>query len=323
MKFKKDVILLGIMAIVIVCASGITVFCNDQRSYEKGTIKIMASFYPVYVIAMNLADGIEGVEAACMTQNQTGCLHDYQMTTQDMKMLEHSDIFLINGGGMEAFLEDVVKNYPSLPVINTGEELEDAMKEGHSHDHEGNEEYGADTDHVEYEDHVEGNAHFWLNPEYYIVQIQAAADGLSRMDKAHAQQYQENARKYIKKVRDIAEQMKTELKVPHMGVVVFHDAFVYLAEYLGLEVIHTVEMDSETALSAGEVAEIMEEIRKNQVSVLFTEAQYSTEAAETIGKETGAVCYVIDSIVTGDGSKDSYLNGMWSNLKILKEAFTS
>lgn len=337
MKLKKDLILVGIMAIVAVFSAGITAAFHDAGGEEKEQIRITASFYPVYVMALNLADGIEDVEVFCMTQNQTGCLHDYQMTTQDMKVLERSDVFLINGGGMEGFLEEVVKNYPSLPVIDTGHELADVIEEGHSHEHgheedvhseeeslfheehEGEEEHGLHGE--EDEEHMHGNAHFWLNPEYYCIQIQAAADGLSAVDHVHEAQYQKNAEIYISKVKNLAETIQAEISVdPHTGVIVFHDAFVYLAEYLGMEVVHTVDMDGETSLSAGEIAEIMEEVREEHVSVLFTEAQYGTEIADTIGKETGAVPFVIDSLVTGDGDKNSYLKGMEENRKVLKKA---
>lgn len=294
MKYKRDLILLGIMVITAVCAAGITIFCGGSSSRKKEDLQITASFYPMYIIARNVADGVDGINVGCMTQNQTGCLHDYQITTGDMKLLETTDIFIVNGGGMESFLEDVISNYPLLNVVDAGLGLESVKKEE--------------------------NAHFWLNPVYYIVQIQTVADGLAKLDQAHAEQYQKNAADYIEKVRQIAERMQTELEVPHIGVIVFHDAFIYLAEYLGLEVTHTMELDGETSLNAGEVAEIMEEIREGRAGILFTEAQYSTEIADIIGKETGVDVYVIDSLVTGEEDNDSYLRGMESNLEVLKQA---
>lgn len=317
MKWKKDLILVGIMVIVAVFAAGMTIAVHDTDREKKEQMRITASFYPVYIMALNLADGIEDVEVSCMTQNQTGCLHDYQMTTQDMRVLEDSDAFLINGGGMEGFLEEVAENDPSLPVIDTGHPLEDLPKEGHSGEYEQEKAVHSEEGHA----HEHENAHFWLNPEYYCMQVQAAADGLSEIDKAHAAQYRENAEIYIGKVKKLAKKMKAEFPGgQHTGVVVFHDAFVYLADYLGMEVIHTVDMDGETSLSAGEIAEVMEEVRENDVKALFTEAQYSTEIADTVAAETDAVPFVIDSLVTGDGDKDAYLEGMEANLAVLKEA---
>lgn len=320
MKFKKDLILLGIMILVTVCASEITILCHHNGIKKEEKIQIMASFYPMYIIALNLAEGIDNVDITCLTQNQTGCLHDYQMTTKDMKTLEQADVFIINGGGMETFLENAVQNYPSLAIINAGKSLEQFMESEHSYtdnEWEENKNHREDMEDMEEED----NAHFWLNPKYYMIQIQTIAEELAKLDKSHKKQYQKNAEKYIERVQKIDEQMSAELTLPSFPVIVFHDAFVYLADYLGLRVVHTVEMDGETALSAGEIAEIIEEVREEQVSVLFTEAQYSTEIADTIGKETGAVPYIMDSLVTGNGDRDSYVRGMESNFEVLKKAF--
>ena len=61
---------------------------------------IVTSFYPIYIFALNLTEGIEGVEVRNLTAPDTGCLHDYQLQTGDMKKLAAADAFLINGAGM-------------------------------------------------------------------------------------------------------------------------------------------------------------------------------------------------------------------------------
>ena len=82
----------------------------------KGTL-IVTSFYPMYILTSNIADGIEDVEVVNMTEPQTGCLHDYQLVPADLKVLEKADIFVINGAGMESFLEKVISQLPDLTVI--------------------------------------------------------------------------------------------------------------------------------------------------------------------------------------------------------------
>ena len=103
-------------------------------------------------------------------------------------------------------------------------------------------------------------------------------------------------------------------------MVIFHDSFAYLAKKLGLEVVHTVNIESDTSLSAGEMKEIIQEINLHDVKVLFSEEQYSDAIPFNIGKETGAKVYVIDSLVTGEEDKDSYIRGMKKNIKTLEEA---
>ena len=79
-----------------------------------------------------------------------------------------------------------------------------------------------------------------------------------------------------------------------------------------------IAMDGETSFSANQVSEIVELIREEQVDMLFTEEQYGTKLADAVSRETSAKVYVLDSLVTGDGHLDSYINGMNRNLEVLR-----
>lgn len=104
---------------------------------------VITSFYPIYLFALNLTQGIDGITIRNLAAPNTGCLHDYQLSTGDMKVLNKADVFLINGAGMESYLTRVMDTFPKLPVVDasTGITLltEDGMDEyvdDHDHDHE-------------------------------------------------------------------------------------------------------------------------------------------------------------------------------------------
>ena len=63
----------------------------------------MTSFYPIYIIGSNLGQDVDGLHVSSLVDFSTGCPHDYQLTTDDMKLLSDADIFIMNGGGMEDF----------------------------------------------------------------------------------------------------------------------------------------------------------------------------------------------------------------------------
>ena len=86
---------------------------------EPSGIRVTASFYPVYIIAENVVGDVPGIDLRSMAQPQTGCLHDYQLTTADMRSLEDTDLFIVNGGGMESFLDNALELFPELDVIDT------------------------------------------------------------------------------------------------------------------------------------------------------------------------------------------------------------
>lgn len=345
---KKLALLLSIFIIITLGSVTVTkkIAKNKEENQQEETV-IVTSFYPMYVLVSNLTNGIEGIQVVNLTSNQTGCLHDYQLTTRDMRTLADAHIFVMNGGGMESYIEEVVKEYSGLRIINASEtivllsnetvhdhEVEgehvDESEAEHDHEVEGEHVDESETEHNheaegehghEHHSHGAYNPHVWLNMNCYLKQIQQVSRQLSQFDQEHANLYQANATEYSSKVKEIKALYEKQLKHPmNKEVIIFHDAFAYLANQLGLDVVYTIEMDSETSLSAGDIKDIIQEVKLHDIRVLFTEEQYSDTIASSIAKETGATVYSIDSLVTGDGSLDSYLNGMKKNLEVLKSA---
>jgi zinc transport system substrate-binding protein len=317
---RKLIILAGIMVIIVVGVIFTVYYVNrdNYASDKDSTLRVVTSFYPAYVLTINLTDGISDIEVDSLTDFSAGCLHDYQLTTNDMKLLSDADVFIINGGGMEEYLGDVLDSYPELKIINLSEGI--TMLE--SQTHEG-----------------EDNPHVWLDPKLYMLQVENAKEGLINYikDKGNkidaneaAKMISSNAGSYLEKVSKIAEDMKdildsvkamVESRNISNKVVVFHDSFAYLSNRAGLEVVYTIELDEDTPLSAGEVAEVINAIRKDNIRYLFTEEQYDDTISNRIENETDAGVYVIDSAVTGDADKDSYLKAMRRNIATLREAF--
>lgn len=101
-------------------------------------LTVVTSFYPMYIAALNIVDGVEGVRLENLSEPQTGCLHDFQLTPEDMKLLSTADVFVINGGGIESFMSDVAKAYPKLDVVEACEDVallsEDDADSDHDHD---------------------------------------------------------------------------------------------------------------------------------------------------------------------------------------------
>ena len=74
--------IMSILLAVLVCV--FAVGCGGQTAKDKKEFTIVTSFYPMYIDVLNITKGVEGVKVVNMTKQQTGCLHDYQLTTEDM-----------------------------------------------------------------------------------------------------------------------------------------------------------------------------------------------------------------------------------------------
>lgn len=312
---KKKIYTLIIIMLVIIVATviALNVFSEDNKKEIQGgeNISLVTSFYPVYIIASNLGLDIAEIRLSSLTDFSSGCPHDYQLTTNNMKLLEDGDIFVMNGGGMEGFIGDVVAAYPDLYVIDTSKDIDMLESRGHQ---------------------GEPNPHIWLDPDRYIEQIANVRDGLIDYIEEYMPNkawqdtiaiINKNADDYIDKVRGLNEkynELVDDKTIDDMKVVAFHDSFAYLADKIGFDVVHTIEVEGDESLSASEIAEVIRLINEEDIPYLFTELQFGNSISDRIEEETHAQIFIIDSAVTGDGSTGSYIDAMEANFLTLKQA---
>ena len=155
---------------------------TENPADDGSTIKITATFYPLYVILANVTDGIQGVEISVLAPPDTGCLHDYQLTTGDMKKIEDCNILVANGSGMEDFMEKAISSKKDSIVYAT---------EGFSL--------------------VDDNSHVWVSPTGAIHEAKKIAEGLAVLDAKNAGTYKKNAEIYVGKLEALKTTMHQTL----------------------------------------------------------------------------------------------------------------
>lgn len=289
---------LMMMTIFVGCGTENTQVSNQENKVKsEDKVKIVTSFYPIYIETLNITKGIDGVVVENMTKPQTGCLHDYQMTPADMKKLEDADIFVANGAGMESFLQDIIDNQKDLKVIESAKNIS-LLEDEHGQ-----------------------NAHVWVSVSNCIIQVQTIADELSELDPNNASAYQKNAKEYIAKLEQLKQEMHQKIDdLPHKDIVTFHEAFPYFAKEFNLNIVDVIEREPGSAPSPSELTEIVNKVNNLQAKALFAEPQYSSTAAKTIANETGAKVYTLDPVVTGEEDLDAYIKAMKQNALTLQEA---
>ncbi|MBQ6143538.1 MAG: zinc ABC transporter substrate-binding protein [Clostridia bacterium] len=284
------------------------------RRSGNNKIKFVTSCYPVNIIALNLTENIEGVEVINMSENQSGCLHNFQIQSEDLKNIEKSTAFIINGAGMENFLNKVVYEIPKVKIIDSSigiNLIEEETECTHNH--------GDGENHHHH--HHESNPHIWLSVENYIKQVQNVTNGLIIVDPTHEKTYKENCEKYISKLNELKNQLSVDLnELKGKDIITFHKAFSYFAKDFGLNIAGTINDEPENEPSAKQISDVINTIKEKNIKSIFTEPQYSSSSADIIAKETGVKIYTLDPAVTGENSKDSYINIMKENAKTLKSA---
>jgi zinc transport system substrate-binding protein len=262
---------------------------------------VLCSFYPMYIATLNIAQGVQGIKVEDMTGQQTGCLHDYQLTPRDMERIETSWAFVANGGGMESFLGDVARRQPNLHVIEASRGIPLIKGDGEDGD----------------------NPHVWVSISGAMSQVQNIAEALASVDAAHASLYRANAKRYLARLDSLRQHMHKELDtLPGREIITFHEAFPYFAREFGLKIAAVIEREPGSEPSAAELASTVEIVRSHQVKALFAEPQYPAKAAQTIAHETGISVRTLDPAVSGPLDPDAYLKAMEKNLSVLREALS-
>lgn len=272
--------------------------------------RLVASFYPVYILAENVLRDVPGVTLTSMTAPSTGCLHDYQLLTSDMRALSGAAAFLINGAGMEAgFLPEIQAQLPQLAIVDCSPGVAlIAEDEEHAHEH-------PDHDHGEY------NAHIWLDPQNAIQMVRNLESGLSALLPQQAEKIRQNAEEYIARLEAVDAELAAAIAaLPRKQIVTFHEAFPYFAKAYGLEVVAVVALEPDEPLSPRMLAEVVEAVRAAGNPPLFADPQYSGAALNAISQETGAPIYTLDPLVTGEGGLTAYEDAMRQNLAVLEQA---
>ena len=296
---KGKIVKIVIIVLCIILIIGFIVWKNIERNnndVSSSKTRIVTSFYPMYVIALNLTEGAEGIELSNMADVNVGCLHDYTLTTEDMKKVENADIFISNGLGMENFISKILESNSDMKVIDSSNNLENVISNG-----------------------IEENAHIWTSIDNYILQVQNIAEELKTADAKNAEVYTQNAQKYVDELNKLNEEYKSKLaKLNGEKAICLNEAFEYMGQELGMEMI-TIKTDhEESTISAGMLKSVINKVKEDDIKIIIIDKNDSKTNAETIANETGAKILELNSGLTGELNKDAYINQMRENMEILE-----
>lgn len=296
-------IILMILIILLIAIVVIVILSHQPKTLEQpnSNFKIVTSFYPIYIMTSNLVQDAQNVELVNMTETNIGCLHDYTLMTADMRKIESADVFIQNGLGLESFMEEILSVYSDLKVIDTSVNI---------------------TNKIEEEGHA--NAHIWTSIPNYISQINEIAEKLSEYNPENADVYSKNVQDYTVKLEELNQKYQTELtNLTGQKAVCLNEAFTYLLEDIGLELINVETDHEESTLSADTLKNIIHQMQEENIQMIFVAEEDNQQNANTLANETGAKIYSLNTAMTGKLEPDAYIKAMEENLEVLKQINTN
>lgn len=292
-----------LLAAIVVLSMGLTAALYEDDG-RRQPFTVTAAFYPMYTAALRVVGEVPGVSVTCLTAPTAGCMHDYQLSPDEMTALTAADLLILNGEGAESFLEHALATLPDLTVIDTS--VGTQPLESLDHDHH---------------DHGHYNEHLWVSPQNYRVQVENLRDGLCAADPANAEAYTRNAAAYLAEIGAVQQELE-QLTLPIRQAVLFHSSVAYLAAALGLDTTAYLPLGEDEGLSAADLTAAAEAVRGQAVLLLY-DKQYPGTALSLDTYAARTVTVVLDTAVTpldGVDDGDTWLIAMKRNVQALKEA---
>lgn len=265
---------------------------------QAETADIAATTLPVYQFTAMLVEGT-GLTVTRLVTESVSCLHDYSLNVNQVKAVEAAKLVVINGAGLEDFMQDSLNG---KKIIDSSEGIK-LLESCHDHEHEGHAH--------------EADPHIWLSVSNAKIMVQNIYNGLRAAYPDHSDALASNMRKLMQqltKLETYAQQQLLRLSCRHL--VTFHDGFAYLADSLNLTILAAVEEESGSEASSQELIELIELVRDHGVPGIFMEENGSDAAAKTIASETGVNLYILDMAMAGD----DYFAAMYHNIDTIREA---
>jgi ABC-type Zn uptake system ZnuABC Zn-binding protein ZnuA len=293
---------------IIAIAAIFLAACGSAPSKSGGALNVLASTTFLADIAQNVA----GDRAQVMSLLPFGAdPHSYQSAPSDVAKISKSKVLILNGVEYEHFIETLLENAGGERIIVTAT---DGLTPNQMEDEEN-------------AGQITGDPHMWLDPNRVIMYVENIRDGLSQADPEGVEVYKSNADAYIAQLKDldkwIVEQVNT-VPAERRLLVTNHEAMGYFANRYGFEVVGAVipSLSTEATTSAQEMAGLVDEIKKLNVSAIFLDTADNDVLAKQIADETGVMIVSdlhLESLTDG-APAPTYVEMMKHNVSKIVEA---
>ncbi len=307
---------LYLIAVFLVSACGRQTDVNLTPQEGKTRIVVTTTF--IGDVVKNIAEDRVDVYAL-LTAGQNP--HSYQPAPKDLVAVSEADLILVNGFGLEDFLEDLLSGSDTkAKVIVVSEGIAPLMMGGHII---GEDDHGS-------EDPLEAvlgqDPHVWFDPNNILVWAENITIALAEEDPENEAFYQGNLDKFQKQLMELDVWIREQIEIipeDQRELVTDHFTLGYFGNEYGLAQIGTVipALTTEAQTSGMELAELINTIREYQTKAIFIGADFDPNLAQRVADETGVelVTLYFGSLTDGEPA-GTYLSFMQYNVSAIVEA---
>ena len=250
----------------IQCIILLAFILSAQSSLAKPIV--LSSLKPLSLIAQEI--GGNNVEIDTLLP-VTASHHDYPLKASDYTRLQKADLVLWIGPELESFLAKPLSNLTPNHIL-TAYNLKELY-------------WPSPEQHTDNAHSYDRDPHLWLDPRNAILVGRAISQKLIEIDPRNKQQYVDNEHNFDRKMQDLDEKIKNQLKpYSHQGFAVYHEGFSHFVQHYELNQLDYLMFTPEQKPGAKHMHQMREKIGKNGVC-LFLEPYNDAPSALSLAKE--------------------------------------
>ncbi|MBA2488262.1 MAG: zinc ABC transporter substrate-binding protein [Chloroflexi bacterium] len=285
---------------------------QDELTGEDDKLDVATTVAPISSLARSV--GGDRIRLHGIVPDATNS-HTFEPTPSDAQVLGRADLIVVNGLHLEE---------PTLDLAEASKRAEAEIKFlGDNTITE--DEWLFDFSFPESEG--DPNPHLWMNVAYARSYAELMGDWFSGADPANAVHYRSNFDALALRLDDLDLRIREAVEtVPEENrkLLTYHDSWAYWAREYGFDVIGAVQASDFSDPSPQEVAELIDQVRAENVPAVFGSEVFPSPVLEQIARESGAtfVDALRDDEPPGaqDAPEHTYLGMLQKDMTIMMEA---
>lgn len=254
-----------------------------------------------------------------MADPALGCPHDYVLTPFDLERLAQAELLVINGSGLEGYLDQALKVARSdLKVIDATLLIDPNAQD-----------IGAQPPIDDKYKNLDGplNPHMFNSPRLAVKMLENICRGLSEYDPKGAGHYTQNLHDLTSDYEELEQLIQDTRQVTAGGkIITSHEVFDYMAQDLGLTVVARLEpVEAGHVISAASFGELAQTAKSNGIRAIWVAPTDDVKLAAALGRESGLPVVVVDPISSGPAAipENYYQKVITQDLEVIKAVFSA
>jgi zinc transport system substrate-binding protein len=277
-------------------------------SASSAPLKAVVTIFPLGDLLKRVGGNLVDVEILLKPGQSP---HTYEPSPGDMKWIESSDVVVMAGFGLEAWLDKLIKASPKKERVEM--DISRVVKNPIS----------SDPHEEAHEGHAHGsiNPHYWLDPDIMGAAAMFMGETLASMRPSESKAIFKRVNSVVAELTALDSEISKRLSQPGLGrdFVAFHNAWPYFARRYGLRVAGVIETSPGREPSARHILNLVREIKRLKANAVMVEPQFSPRLGQTLASEAGVKTAVVDPIGGSPGAQ-SYFELMRNNTARFEEA---